>query len=56
MSRPPTHSVEKKLRIVLAVLAGELSITEAAKREKVSTQAIGNWKCQFLAMLSLIHI
>ncbi|WP_274380768.1 hypothetical protein [Nesterenkonia muleiensis] len=39
MSRPPTQSVEKKLRIALAVLAGEPPITEAAKREKVSTQA-----------------
>ena len=48
MSRPPTIPVEKKLRIVLAVLAGELSVAEAARREKVSEQAIGNWKRQFL--------
>ena len=48
MSRPPTIPVEKKLRIVLSVLAGELSVAEAARREKVSEQAIGNWKRQFL--------
>ena len=48
MSRPPTIPAEKKLRIVLSVLQGEVSIAEAARREKVSEQAIGNWKRQFL--------
>lgn len=48
MSRPPTIPVEKKLRIVLSVLQGEISIAEAARREKVSEQAIGSWKRQFL--------
>lgn len=48
MSRPPTIPVEKKLRIMLSVLAGELSITEAARKEKVSEQEIERWKCQFL--------
>ena len=48
MSRPPTIPVEKKLRIVLSVLQGEITIAEAARREKVSEQAIGNWKRQFL--------
>ena len=48
MSRPPTILAEKKLRIVLSVLQGEISIAEAARREKVSEQAIGNWKRQFL--------
>ncbi len=43
-----TIPVEKKLRIVLSVLKGEISIAEAARREKVSEQAIGNWKRQFL--------
>jgi len=28
MARPPTIPVEKKTRIVLAVLAGEVAITE----------------------------
>mgnify|MGYP000261038882 FL=1 len=44
MSRPPTILAEKKLRIVLSVLQGEITIAEAARREKVSEQAIGNWK------------
>lgn len=48
MGRPPVIPVEKKNRIVLSVLAGEISVAEAARREKVSEQAIGNWKRQFL--------
>ena len=48
MSRPPVIPVEKKIRIVLSVLQGEVSVAEAARREKVSEQAIGNWKRQFL--------
>lgn len=48
MGRPPAIPVEKKTRIVLSVLAGEVSVAEAARREKVSEQAIGNWKRQFL--------
>ena len=48
MGRPPVIPVETKTRIVLAVLAGEVSVAEAARREKVSEQAIGNWKRQFL--------
>lgn len=48
MSRPPVIPVDKKTRIVLSVLAGEVSVAEAARREKVSEQAIGNWKRQFL--------
>lgn len=48
MTRPVAIPVEKKLRIVLSVLKGEISITEAARWKKVSGQAIGNWKRQFL--------
>src|SRR5699024_2381891 len=48
MSRPPRIPPVKKLRIVLAVLQGEITVAEAARREKVSEQAIGNWKRQFL--------
>jgi len=48
MGRPPLIPVEKKTRIVLSVLAGELSIAEAARREKVSEQSIGRWKAEFL--------
>jgi hypothetical protein len=48
MGRPPLIPVEKKTRIVLSVLAGELSIAETARREKVSEQSIGRWKAEFL--------
>jgi transposase len=33
MRRPPSIPVEQKARIVLSVLAGELTIAEAARRE-----------------------
>ena len=39
---------EKKLRIVLSVLAGEMTIAEAARKEKISEQFIGRWKAEFL--------
>jgi len=39
---------EKKFRIVPSVLRGEISIAKAARRQKVSEQAIGNCKRQFL--------
>lgn len=48
MSRPPVIPVEKKIRIVLSVLAGEMTIADAARREKVSEQSIGRWKADFL--------
>ena len=36
MSRPPVVPAEDKVRIVLSVLAGEMTIAEAARRNKVS--------------------
>ncbi|WP_241251359.1 hypothetical protein [Candidatus Protofrankia californiensis] len=36
MSRPPVFPAENKIRIVLSVLAGEVTIAEAARRNKVS--------------------
>ena len=39
---------EKETRIVLAILAGEMSIAEAARKEKVSEQSIGRWKAEFI--------
>ena len=48
MGRPPQITVEKKTRIVLSVIAGEMSIADAARREKVSEQSIGRWKAEFL--------
>jgi transposase len=32
----------------LAILAGELSMAEAARKEKVSEQSIGRWKAEFI--------
>ncbi|UFS60405.1 transposase [Subtercola endophyticus] len=48
MSRAPTIPAEEKLRIVLSILQNEITVAEAARREKVSEQSIGNWKRQFL--------
>ena len=48
MARPAVISVEDKFRLVLSVIAGEMSVAEAARRAKVSEQSIGNWKRQFL--------
>ena len=48
MGRPSTIPPEKKTRIVLAILAGEMSIAEAARKEKVSEQSIGRWKAEFI--------
>lgn len=48
MARPPVVPAETKLRIVLSVLAGEVSMAEAARREKVSETSIGKWKAEFL--------
>jgi transposase len=48
MGRPPLIPPEKKTRIVLAILSGEMSMAEAARKEKVSEQSIGRWKAEFL--------
>ena len=48
MGRPPSIPAEKKTRIVMSVIAGELTVAEAARREKVSDQSIGRWKADFL--------
>ena len=48
MGRPPVIPVEKKTRIVLSILAGEMTIAEAARREKVSEQSISRRKADFL--------
>lgn len=46
--RPPSILAEKKVRIVLSVLAGEVSMAEAARKEKISEQSIGRWRADFL--------
>lgn len=48
MARPAAVAAEEKVRIVLSVLAGEVTVAEAARRAKVSEQSVGNWKRQFL--------
>lgn len=48
MGRPLVFSPETKIRIVLSVLAGEVSVAEAVRKEKVSEQSIGWWKAEFL--------
>jgi transposase len=48
MSRPPAFPAEQKTRIVLSILAGEITTAEAARQYKVSEQSIGTWKRQFL--------
>jgi transposase len=48
MARPAVISVEDKFRLVLSVIAGEMSNAEAARRGKVSEQSISNWKRLFL--------
>jgi len=48
VARPPVHSVETKLKIVLSVLSGESSQAEAARRHGISETSIGKWKEQFL--------
>jgi len=48
MSRPPVIPAQDKVRVVLSVLAGEVTVAEAARRSKVSETAVGNWKRQFL--------
>jgi transposase len=48
LARPPVFSVEDKFRLVLAVISGEMTIVEAARRGKASEQSISRWKQQFL--------
>lgn len=48
MARPPVVAPEEKTRLVLAILAGEMTIAEAARRAKVSEQSVSNWKRLFL--------
>lgn len=48
MGRPPVIPVENKTRVVLAVLSGEVSVAEAARKEKVSEQSIHWWRTEFI--------
>lgn len=48
MARAPSRSAEDRVRIVLAVLRGEVTIAEAARREGVSATAVAKWRDAFL--------
>ncbi|MDT4975682.1 MAG: hypothetical protein QOG98_1440 [Pseudonocardiales bacterium] len=41
-------SVETRLQFVLAVLAHELTVAEAARRHGVSTESINRWRNRFI--------
>jgi DNA-binding transcriptional regulator YiaG len=41
-------SVDEQLPVVLAVLMGELSLAEAARRHGVSSATVGNWRDRFV--------
>ena len=49
MGRPLVVPTEDKLRLVLAVVSGEMTIVQAARHGKVSEQSVSRWKQQFLS-------
>ena len=49
MGRPPAIRTEEKLRPVLSIISGEMTIAQAARHGKVSEQSVSRWKQQFLA-------
>ncbi|ALC29162.1 transposase [Streptomyces bacillaris] len=48
MARPPALPPQDKARLVLAVLAKETTVSQAARQAQVSEQAIANWRRQFI--------
>lgn len=48
MGKPACIPADKNTRIVLSVFAGEKSIAEAPRREKISEQSSGRWKAESL--------
>lgn len=48
MPRPPAIPLQEKTRLVLAVLAKETTIAEAAKSAQVTEQSVINWRRQFV--------
>lgn len=48
MPRPPAVPPEDKTRLVLSILAGEMTVAEAARKAKVSEQSVSNWKRRFI--------
>jgi len=48
VARSSVFPVEDKFRLVLAVISGEMTSAEAARRGRASEQSISTWKRQFL--------
>ena len=48
MAKASKKSPEEKLRVVLSVLRGELSVAAAGRRAGVSEQTVHNWKKAFV--------
>jgi transposase-like protein len=44
MGRPSSKAAAEKKGVVLAVWRGEITVTEAARRESVSATSISNWR------------
>lgn len=44
----PQLPIEDKVRVVLAVLSGELTSAEAARRHGVSATAVAKWRDRFI--------
>jgi transposase len=44
----PQLPIEDKVRVVLAVLAGELTLAEAARRHGVSQTGVAKWRDRFI--------
>ncbi|WP_205314881.1 helix-turn-helix domain-containing protein [Nonomuraea lactucae] len=48
MPQPPAIPVDEKVRIVLSILTGEMTVAQAARRARASEQSIGTWRRQFI--------
>jgi transposase len=48
MARPPVFWAEEKARIVLSILAAEMTAVEAARKAEFSERSVGDWTRQFL--------
>ena len=49
MGRPSAIPTEEKVRLVLSVISGEMTLAQAARHGKVSEQSMSRWKQQFLS-------
>lgn len=49
-SRKPSRqvSIDERVRVVLGVLAGEMSMAEAARRHGVAYQTVSQWRDRFV--------